>query len=576
MSVLSPCVPSYALEESKMTFNDIAGTMMLINECLGDLSISKAVMLNYFFKVFNDYPSDQTELIRQYFDANNLSEKQWDHIVVTIGKTIPDFHGTVLRPMSHEAKKTHFLQFVDHKRRYTLLRQCAEMLLEDQDLTSKKISNLYLFAKDLGIQNRESTPILQGVSSHHDKILRMLNNMTSRSKVLSYLYTVQTFIKSGHHVDGKEKDAIMNLRTSYKLDYGNRVFWNEYLGILEGIQESFKFEEAQNELPRIFAAFTLLLFEDDDLNEQELKCLYKALKEFNQDKEFLKNAMNDFKGVPLEEIISELSPRALVLLMIKCFYFAWADGNISKEEFKVFGTISKEIKNRNVVLEDADSYYILFLQFLFEHPEFCLRNEGRDAVAMNRFFKKIIPTKIPFRTTMFFIESFLNTRGIEHDEGTLKTILNCLEIEEDEIPDIIQDCLDQESTGAQKRYMLLGLMKVEYLLHNKYSAKLLNSILEVFEYLPSPTLLEKNCVAYFILRAILFDKEIDEEEKDFFEEIAFEMKVDQEIIRKYTIYLFLETAVKYDFEGWHDYEEYRNEMGIGPRSNRKKSIVTDI
>lgn len=551
--------PKYANCESEFTYAELRASLFYVDAYSETLKVSIFSLINYLQNISNRFEKEVTKHFNVLFTSDRLDTKAWHILRKKHLESDEVFDTKSLESKKNEEKVYYFINFLSIKAKHTLFRWISEIHLES-GLTSSKLNMLYTLTQDLGVSRKDAVKTLKAISTHSEEVYRMINGMTSRAKILSYLYTVLTFIKSGNHIDGIEKKALQDLKKSYGIDYDDKVFWTNYLDIIEGRSEGLVFDDIEAEIAPFLAALTLLCFEDNEIHPNELNCILPILKRFNKDKSYLKETAFAYRDIELKDILNGISFKGLIYLLINCLHLSWADKRVTTEEFGFFKTLTTIIKEKNKVTDNADELYIIFLQFVFENPDFCLRNEGKDAKAMNQFMTSVLSLSVPIRTILFFIETFLNAKGIQHDKRTLLAILSTLEIEDVEKTEIISDCLESNSDESVKRLMLLAIMKLEYVLKNDSDEKMIETIVDIIEQLPEPSDFEKSSIVFFIMKAILLDSSIQKEEKEYFEEIALKINADQDLIRKFSVILFLETAVKFDFDGWHDYKKYKEEF----------------
>lgn len=551
--------PKYANCESEFTYAELRASLFYVDAYSETLKVSIFTLINYLQNISNRFEEEVTKHFNVLFSSDRLDTQAWHILRKKHLESDEVFDTKSLESKKNEEKVYYFLNFLSINAKHTLFRWIAEIHLES-DLTSSKLNMLYTLAQDLGVSRKDAVKTLKAISTHSEEVYRMINGMTSRAKILSYLYTVLTFIKSGNHIDGIEKKALQDLKKSYGIDYDDKVFWTNYLDIIEGRSEGIVFDDIEAEIAPFLAALTLLCFEDNEIHPNELNCILPILKRFNKDKSYLKETAFAYRDIELKDILNGISFKGLIYLLINCLHLSWTDKRVTTEEFGFFKTLTTLIKEKNKVTDNADELYIIFLQILFENPDFCLRNEGKDAKAMNKFMTSVLSLSVPIRTILFFIETFLNAKGIQHDKKTLLTILSTLDIDDVEKTEIISDCLESNSDESVKRLMLLAIMKLEYVLKNDSDENMIETIVDIIEQLPEPSDFEKSSIVFFIMKAILLDRSIENEEKEYFEDLALKINADQDLIRKFSLILFLETAVKFDFDGWHDYKKYKEEL----------------
>lgn len=501
----------------------------------------------------------KTNEFRSIHQNPNVDIKVWHRFNQEVDKNYPSFSDDKLGSFSDQEKELYYIENIPIELRPTAMKIGVQLIVGRGKLNAKIIERAYKFAKKFQLPKRVTSHILTSISAHNEKVLLMIKSMPAKTRIMSYLYVVKVFLETGHHLDTEEAKALVTLRNQYGLDFTDHQFWQEYLSVLEGSKSGLKFKDCDSELDRIVAALAILIFEDGDINKAEAQEMKEVLDRFDMDSKTFKEVKNRYIGVEFDEIIKPLSDRALLYLLVQSLYVACADGKINKGESAIFQKIAKIMKGKNIKIEDADSLYLFFLQFLFENPNFCQLKEGRDAKAIDKFLRESISLKVPLLTAVYFIESFLNTKGIVHTKETFKMILSCIGMEKDTIPEAMEVCFDEETKATDKHQMLLAIMKVQYLIEFGASKEMIDSAKFILENIPKPTQDEANAVSYHMLRAILLDEEISKQELDIFEEVAFQIKVNQSVVHQYTNYLFLETAMKYNFRGWIDYEEFRKE-----------------
>jgi hypothetical protein len=554
--------------EGQFGEEELAAYFLFMQEARSYFSLPDFKLFEHVITVLKDFNQEELKPYFRYVDNVQplINSKNWHEIKKHAEKTlnVPTDYDFVNQ--SDEEKVRYYLKYFPINKRPTLFRHVAEIALNGNKLNKKVVDKLYQFGNSMALSKPQTSYILTRVSSHTDDLIKELSLMTTKGKVLAYLCTVQAFLQSGLEITGSEKKAIMDLRASYNLNFSDWNFWDEYLRILEGDKEVIDVDDCQEEMPRLFAAFSCVASEavvdnvvtGEKVFDYEVKEEIQELIEMFGLKEKDVEHVGKFKGQHFTEIVSELSDRAIVFLLIKSLYIVWADERIKKSEAEFISLIVDTIRERDFVLQESGSFYLLFLQFLFENVDF-VEDKPEQATKINKFFREIITFRTPIKTIVFFIESFFNGRGVNHQEPELRKILNCLDVDEFEMDEIVRECLDETSEANEKKTMLHLVMKVEYLLRNKPSKELNAEINELFKKIHKPNISEKNLIGYFILKSLLLDENLTDDERAFFEDIAFQLKVDQEVMQRYTIFLFLETAVRYDFEGWLDYEKFRDE-----------------
>lgn len=549
------------LNPHKLNFNQIAFTLLFLGESYEKFDMTKKEFLDSLGAVLTRLNVDQLLAFKDFYtqedDKYFVTEQQWKNMKDEIVRMSPGFSNKGYQELSDEEKevfKASWKEKTDYYEKFLLITISA---LASNKITEKKIDQLYQTADSIGLAKGFAQELLIQFSTHNRDILRMLSNMSSRARVLSYLYTVQLFLKNENKLFDKEKDFLKNVRKAYNLEFAGTQFWSEYLSYRSQDESFYERNLGENSLKRFIAVMSILIHVKDDPMQ---KVLNKLAENEKLDAGNLKETLDemgiktsDIEKVQKEQrdedyiyILEKLNTKEIVHVLNIFLYDSWQDKNISDGEIKILNILSGLLNSRDEQIEGADTLYLLFLSVLLQNLDLCQYEDGKVVKKLNKVLSKYIKRKAPLRLMIYALETFQNANGVEYTEEELRAVLDLL-TDKDELKNtIIKDCLHSETPQAQKRYLLLSLMKVEYLLKNEPSESVAQTIINQLESLPTPEIAERNFVAYFMLRGMYTDQKLDEKEMEYFDQVKNEINASDLVTQAYKDFLYLETGIKFD------------------------------
>jgi hypothetical protein len=445
---------------------------------------------------------------------------------------------------------------IKHPLNEFILHHCAAFSLADGELTGGKVQVLFDISNDLGIEKARAISIFKNVFKSEDRLLAMARAQSQYSQIICYLYALKSCLVSDKILDHSEKKVLNMLKRELSLNIGVENFWQQYLDLLEGSRKEFEFIQGQEELTLVFAAFNLIAFEDGNLHRQEVDFIKNLITRFGI-KKFELEDIRKYTGMSIEEIMGRLSAKTKVFLVIKTLMLSFEDSNFHENEEIALEKILTEIRKSEGTVKDCKDLYLLFLHFAIQTPNVLNHKQGAFFESLHDKLRALVGFDGDLKKVLFIISSFHQIRGGTATDTYLIRLFNHCGIPSEEARALARDCLEDRGVEYQKSLLIISLLKAELLLkQSSPRPDFIGNFREVVRQLPYPGTNERHILSYFVLKSLLLDESMQDEEIRFFDELVFNLKIDQSTIYRYIAYLYLETSVRHNFSGWIDYSEF--------------------
>lgn len=543
---------------SSLTFQNISYALIFSEYAMDRLELTEKEFLFALGKLMPKLNIDELLALEDFFlkkgDEYTVGVDQWKNIKARCYEMYPEFEEKNFLDLPADLKRKIVLEWKSNEYGKQYYYFISLIALSNGKLSKSKIDTLFQIANYYHIPRELASDILRDTSSHNNEILRMLSNMGSKARVLSYLYTVRLMFENEHKLFEIEKNFLKSVKKSYKLEFMGTDFWKDYLAMKEGNPEFYKVKLGPDSFKRLVAVITILRFVNDDnipendkadfnLNTESVDSELPSLGFEREDivKLGKERTMENF-----DKILHTLSNSELIILLIKLLKISWQDDEeFSQSEALCIKAVVSQIEAREEITENGDGAYAHFVSFLLRNPSYIKYRDGDDVRRLNDVLKRNMTLPRSLRLLVYAVEATLNTEGIEVTERDLKSVVEILTSDEEIINQIIDDCFEKNDSQAEKNHLLLSLMKVEYALENKITPATTQTIMKILDSLPAPESHEKNFVCYFMLRGMYTDKKLDKKELDFFDSIIKKTGANQAIIDTYKNYLYLESGVPF-------------------------------
>jgi hypothetical protein len=526
------------------------------------LRISESEWSDYLRGILPLFSDKALEPFSKYFVINRMNNtveqknEAWLRFDSYFGKSFNESTDIEFFNLSATDQSLYIKERIQLDLKPTMLKHLCKLTLNKHKIGPASVDALYKVAASIGLRTSAAIDVFKRASNSQDETLRLIENMDQTTQIYSYLYSLKVLLENDNLIDNFEKKSLISLKKQFSIEINGSAFWREYISILEENYKRVDYIDEKKELLAVFAAFNLIAFEDRSLSRQEREFIHSNLESFNLNKTDL-SGLKDFEGRNLDSILSDLTVKGRVFLVIKSLELILADREISDSEAEAISGMLKNIIESKNEIKDAEELYLLFIHTVMNNPSLSKFKEGEFLGAINALLKNALSYDRDLTKTFYLVETFLNSRGIHLDEKTLKTIFMSLGLSESESSYLVNDCLRKSGLKVDKTNMLLAVLKAEVLLtEDSVSPIYIAQLRSVLEKIPAPGSYEKNAITYFVLRSILLDSEIQDNEVQFFEELTFSMRVDQSVIYKFISSLYFETAIRFNFTGWIDYAEF--------------------
>ena len=519
----------------------------------------------------DDFPSifDEQGIFREHkgIDFIRSFEKELKNIIdiefYSLGTSQKD--KWIREQLSLELKETFFLKL-------------ATFVLDKGGCTNSRIRSLYKEGRVMNLSETRVCELLRPIAENQDEVIRLVTDLNDSSKIYSFLYSLKAFYQSNGRIDSQEKETLKKLRATFGLEDGFASFWVRFINILEGNNQKLDYIDDENEILSVLGAVMLIVFADKSMHEIESKVFHSWIKQYGLNKEAL-SRLNEFNGKSIDEIIKPLSNKAKLLLLVKGMSIILADKEIHENELALLETVYNSIDVMGERTNDdfsGEELYLLFLYYVFTFKSSVLLNGKGFIVKMNRDLKEKLNINRDMRKVSFLMESFLNVKGVSFSKEELLNIFSTLDIVGEDAEDLAIDCINEESTNEYRAKMLLAYLKANvYLDDNESSVNFKLDLVNSLTLFPAPQTYEKKAIVFYILKSILFDKKIDSQEATFFDDIAYEMRVDDGHTYRFISYLYLATSVHFQYGGYLNYEEMIEEKTKYLKKLRFRKLEAD-
>ncbi len=488
------------------------------------------------------------KLNNEYFSLGTSQKSKW-----------------IREQLNEELKETFFLNL-------------ATFVLDKGGCTNSRIRSLYKEGREMGLSEQRVSELLRPIAENQDEVIRLVTDLNDSSKIYSFLYSLKAFYQSSGRIDSKEKETLKKLRDTFGLEVGFASFWLNFIHILEGNNHKLDYINDEDEILGVLAGVMLVVFADKSMHEIENAIFHKWIKQYNLSKEAL-SKLKEYNGKSIDEIINPLSNKAKLLLLVKGMSIILADKDLHDDELALLETVYNSIDVKGSSVEEdfsGEELYLLFLYYVFTFKSSVLVNGKGFIVKMNRDLKHKLNINRDMQKVLFLMESFLNVKGISFSKAELLNIFSAFDLIGEDAESLALDCIHEDSENEHRAKMLLAYLKANvYLDDNDSTVTFKLDLIKSLSLFPAPQTYEKKAIVFYILKSILFDKKIDSEEASFFDDIAYEMRVDDGHTYRFISYLYLATSIHFQYGGYLNYEEMIEEKTKYLKKLRFRKLEAD-
>lgn len=554
--------------EREFNSEDIAVFYMVTKHQFSELRLTQTEWNIYFKSLLPLFSDEALKPFQQYFEVKRAdnsvtpNHEAWDRFDTYFEESLSKTGDISFIKLSSQDRERAILAKLRPNLKPTVMKHVAHVLLVKGGVTSGKTEALYKFSDLIGLSKSLAREIMREIASSEEEHLKLINNLDQSARVYSYLYSVKSFLESGSILDKAEKKAINLLKKQFDLEFLAGNFWRAFINVLEGNSETLEFLESKDELIICFAAFNIIAFEDNNLDKQEAAFFKNNLKKFNIAEKELKK-IKSFKDHTLDDLLGLLTKKAKVFLLIKSVELIMADSVTTGEEKEALRVLLRNIIDDSSEIGPSEDLYLYFLNFIIGSSHKFNKRDLDFLKVINNHLIQLANFDRDLEKTFYLMKIFNDPRGNSLEAQQLEKALSILDFDDYTAKSIAKDCLASSGEKRTKAHMLLSFLKTDILVNDtNLDENFVESVKKMLEGFDPPGTSEKNAIAYFALKSILLDLNIDDKEVEFFEDLAYSMKVDQSLIHKFIGYLYLETSIKYEFAGWLDYSEFlENRLG---------------